>query len=135
MRSTRKAQRIKLLALGGVAMVAAAVLVAVTFDDTIAFFKSPSEIVAERPGPEQLLRVGGLVAEGSVVRGEGKTVSFDVTDGAEHITISYTGVLPDLFREGKASSPRGGCRARASLPKRCWPSMTKTTCPARLPMR
>ena len=107
MARTRKAQRIRLLALGGLGMVAAAVLVAVSFDDTIAFFKSPSELVAEPPSPTQRLRIGGLVAAGSVVRGAGETVSFDVTDGAATVTVSYTGVLPDLFREGQGVVAEG----------------------------
>jgi len=107
MARSRKAQRIRLLALGGIGMVAAAVLVAVSFDDTIAFFKSPSELVAEPPSPTQRLRIGGLVAAGSVVRGAGETVSFDVTDGAATVTVSYTGVLPDLFREGQGVVAEG----------------------------
>ncbi len=107
MAGTRKAQRIRLLAGGAVGMAAAAVLVAVSFDDTIAFFKSPSELVAEPPSPSQRLRIGGLVAEGSVIRGEGETVSFDVTDGAATVTVSYTGVLPDLFREGQGIVAEG----------------------------
>ncbi|MEL6218346.1 MAG: cytochrome c maturation protein CcmE [Pseudomonadota bacterium] len=107
MARTRKAQRIRLLAVGAVAMAGAAILVAVSFDDTIAFFKSPSEIVTERPGPEQRLRIGGLVEEGSLVRGEGETVSFAVTDGAESVTVRFTGVLPDLFREGQGIVAEG----------------------------
>jgi cytochrome c-type biogenesis protein CcmE len=104
---SRKAQRIRLLAFGAVAMIASAVLVAMTFDDTIAFFKSPSELVEAPPPPEQRLRVGGLVAEGSVRRGQGETVWFDVTDGAGTITVAFTGVLPDLFREGQGIVAEG----------------------------
>ncbi|GMG84747.1 cytochrome c maturation protein CcmE [Paralimibaculum aggregatum] len=107
MASRKKIQRIRMLAFGFVALVGAVVLVALTFDDTIAFFKSPSEIVAAPPPPEQLLRIGGLVAEGSLVRGEGETVSFDVTDGAATVRVSFTGVLPDLFREGQGVIAEG----------------------------
>jgi len=103
----KKAARIRMLAFGAVAVIAAAVLVAVTFDDTIAFFKSPSEIAASPPPPGQLIRIGGLVAEGSLVRGEGETVRFDVTDGAATVTVRYTGVLPDLFREGQGIIAEG----------------------------
>ena len=104
---SRKAQRIRLLAFGAAATVAAAVLVAMTFDDTIAFFKSPTELVAAPPPPGQRLRVGGLVAEGSVRRGQGETVWFSVTDGNGTIPVSFTGVLPDLFREGQGVVAEG----------------------------
>jgi cytochrome c-type biogenesis protein CcmE len=104
---SRKARRIRMLAFGGAAMVASAVLVAVTFDDTIAFFKSPSELAAEPPRPDQLLRIGGLVADGSVKRGQGETVSFDVTDGGASVTVMFAGILPDLFREGQGVIAEG----------------------------
>lgn len=107
MARSRKAQRIRLLAIGGALMTAAAVLVAVTFDDTIAFFKSPTELLENPPQPSQRLRVGGLVADGSVARGQGETVSFDVTDGGGVITVRFTGVLPDLFREGQGIIAEG----------------------------
>ncbi len=107
MARSKKAQRIRLLVAGFAAMVTAAVMVAVTFDDTIAFFKSPSELAAEPPRPGQLLRVGGLVADGSVQRGSGETVSFDVTDGGATVRVEYTGVLPDLFREGQGVIAEG----------------------------
>lgn len=104
---SRKAQRIRLLALGAVAVTAAAVLVALTFDDTIAFFKSPTELLEAPPPPDRRLRIGGLVAAGSVVRGQGETVSFDVTDGNGTVTVRFTGVLPDLFREGQGVIAEG----------------------------
>jgi len=104
---TKKARRIRMLAFGAVALIGASVLVAVSFNETIAFFKSPSEILAEKPGPERLLRIGGLVADGSVERGRGETVRFDVTDGASTVTVAYTGVLPDLFREGQGVVAEG----------------------------
>jgi len=107
MATTKKARRIRMLAFGALALTGAAVLVAVTFDDTIAFFKSPSEILAENPGPDRLLRLGGLVVDGSVVRGQGATVSFEVTDGGASVPVSFTGVLPDLFREGQGIIAEG----------------------------
>ncbi len=108
--ASKKAQRIRLLAVAATLTVGAAVLVAVAFDDTIAFFKSPSELAADPPPPHQLLRIGGLVAEGSVIRGAGETVRFDVTDGTAAITVAYTGVLPDLFREGQGIVAEGRMR-------------------------
>jgi len=108
---TRKGRRIRLLAFGAVMMAAATALVVYAFDDTIAFFKSPSELLAEPQSPDQRLRIGGLVAEGSLERGRGETVVFDVTDGAATVEVAFTGVLPDLFREGQGIVAEGHFRA------------------------
>ncbi|MGF1553655.1 MAG: cytochrome c maturation protein CcmE [Paracoccaceae bacterium] len=108
--TTRKTRRIQLIAFGGVLLAAAAALVGFAFQDTIAFFKSPSDIMAERPGPGQRLRLGGLVETGSVVRGEGEAVRFAVTDGAATVEVSFAGVLPDLFREGQGVVAEGHWR-------------------------
>jgi cytochrome c-type biogenesis protein CcmE len=105
--ATRKTRRIQLIAFGGVLLAGAAALVGFAFQDTIAFFKSPSDLVAERPGPGQLLRLGGLVEDGSVVRGDGEAVRFAVTDGAATVQVSFQGVLPDLFREGQGVVAEG----------------------------
>ena len=58
-------------------------------------------MVEDQPGPNEVFRLGGLVAEGSLVRGQGEVITFEVTDGAEVIPVTYTGVLPDLFGEGE----------------------------------
>ncbi|MEL6767709.1 MAG: cytochrome c maturation protein CcmE [Pseudomonadota bacterium] len=105
--ATRKQRRIQMMIFGAVALSGAAALVGFAFQDTIAFFKSPSEIVAEQPGPERLLRIGGLVEEGSVERGQGEAVRFDVTDGGAAVTVAFVGVLPDLFREGQGIVAEG----------------------------
>ena len=71
------------------------------FDEGITYFYSPSDLVA-RPVPGgRMLRIGGLVEEGSVIRGEGVTVAFRVTDLAHAVPVQYSGILPDLFREGQ----------------------------------
>ncbi|MEM7527516.1 MAG: cytochrome c maturation protein CcmE [Pseudomonadota bacterium] len=105
--ATRKQRRIQMLIFGGVALMASAALVGFAFQDTIAFFKSPSQIVAENPGPERLLRLGGLVEEGSVIRGQGEAVRFSVTDGGATVEVAFNGVLPDLFREGQGIVAEG----------------------------
>jgi len=107
MASSKKGRRIRMLAFGGVLLTGASVLVATTFNDTIAFFKSPSEILAEPPGPDRLLRLGGLVVDGSVERGQGEVVRFAVTDGGASVPVSFAGVLPDLFREGQGIIAEG----------------------------
>jgi cytochrome c-type biogenesis protein CcmE len=69
--------------------------------DGINFFRSPSQVMEEPPSPSEVFRIGGLVEEGSIVRGEGKTVRFSVTDGGATVPVTYTGVLPDLFEENQ----------------------------------
>lgn len=55
----------------------------------------------EPPKPSEVFRIGGLVAEGSLQRGQGETVRFAVTDGGATVNVAYTGVLPDLFEENQ----------------------------------
>ena len=104
---TRKRRRLWILVLCGLGLGSATALSLMAFQDNLVFFRSPSDVVAERPGPERAFRLGGLVETGSVEReaGEaGRTAAaarFRVTDGANTLTVAYTGVLPDLFREGQ----------------------------------
>ena len=73
-----------------------------SFDDNLMFFFSPSEVVAGEAPTGHPFRVGGLVTPGSVQRqANGLTIAFDLTDNAENVTVEYTGILPDLFREGQ----------------------------------
>jgi cytochrome c-type biogenesis protein CcmE len=72
------------------------------FDENLMFFFSPSEVAAGKAPPGHPFRIGGLVANDSVKRKQdGLTTAFDVTDNAETVTVEYTGILPDLFREGQ----------------------------------
>ncbi|MEM7529368.1 MAG: cytochrome c maturation protein CcmE [Pseudomonadota bacterium] len=106
MKSSKKTKRIQMLVFGGVLLAVAAGLFGFLARDAIAFFKSPTEVMAEQFGPNQLLRVGGLVVEGSP-RQEGALEVFDITDTNETITVAYEGVLPDLFREGQGIVAQG----------------------------
>jgi cytochrome c-type biogenesis protein CcmE len=108
--ATRKTRRIQMLVLGGVLLAASALLVSFAFRDAIVFFFSPTELMAETRRPDQLLRVGGLVVEGSLKRGESETASFDVTDGNGVVSVTYTGVLPDLLAEGQGVVAEGFLR-------------------------
>jgi cytochrome c-type biogenesis protein CcmE len=80
---------------GGTALVLSAL------KDNVIYFYSPSDLAAKSVEPGVALRIGGLVALGSVTRGPGAEVHFVVTDGRKQIPVTYTGVLPDLFREGQ----------------------------------
>ena len=78
------------------------------FNDNLMFFYSPSEVIAGEAPAGHPIRIGGLVTNGSVKRQEdGLTVRFDVTDNAESVIVEYTGILPDLFREGQGIVARG----------------------------
>lgn len=104
---TRKQKR-GLLIGGGVGVLAvAAILVMFALRDTIVFFQTPSDVVAQKVEPGQRFRLGGLVAEGSVKRGTGTHVEFTVTDTAESVPVTYEGILPDLFREGQGVVTEG----------------------------
>ncbi len=77
-------------------------------NQNLMFFFSPSDIVAGKAPQNKDFRVGGLVVEGSVKRpGDGLTVEFDLTDNAKTVTVKYTGILPDLFREGQGIIANG----------------------------
>jgi cytochrome c-type biogenesis protein CcmE len=103
---TRKKRRLTLIALAGAVLAVAAALVLVALNDRIVFFYSPSDIVAKAPPPGARMRLGGLVVEGSVQRASDGSVSFAVTDAAETMQVTYRGLLPDLFRKGRGSSPK-----------------------------
>lgn len=108
--ATRKKRRIQMMVLGGVLLAGSALLVSLAFRDAIVFFFSPTELLAEERRPDQLLRVGGLVVEGSLRRGEGETATFEITDGNGVVAVSFTGVLPDLFAEGQGVVAEGYLR-------------------------
>jgi len=69
--------------------------------DGINFFRSPTQVMAEPPSATEVFRIGGLVEEGTLVRGQGETVTFNVTDGNQTVPVTFKGVLPDLFAEGQ----------------------------------
>jgi cytochrome c-type biogenesis protein CcmE len=103
-----KRKRLWLL-LGSLGAFALAVtLVLVALDDNLVFFHSPTQIADKKPPPTQRLRVGGLVAPGSVEKaGDGLTTTFTVTDTRANLKVSYRGQLPDLFREGQGVIAEG----------------------------
>ena len=107
---TKKTRRIRMMMLGAVLLAASALLVSFAFRDAIVFFFSPTELLAEQRRPDQLLRVGGLVVTGSLVRGEGLTATFDITDGNGTVSVSYTGILPPIFGEGEGVVAKGYLR-------------------------
>jgi len=101
MRNLKKQRRIQVIGLATVALILATVLIGYAMRDGINFFRAPTQILAEPPAPTEVFRIGGLVSEGSIVRGQGETIRFSVTDGNGVVPVTYTGVLPDLFEENQ----------------------------------
>ncbi|UTS80683.1 Cytochrome c-type biogenesis protein CcmE [Phaeobacter piscinae] len=101
MKSLKKQRRIQIIALTTVALVVATALIGYAMRDGINFFRSPSQVIAEPPEASEVFRIGGLVEEGSIIRGQGETLRFVVTDGGASVPVTYTGVLPDLFSENQ----------------------------------
>lgn len=101
MRGLKKQRRIQIIAAAAVALVLATGLVGYAMRDGINFFRSPSQIMAEPPRETEVFRIGGLVEEGSLVRGQGESITFSVTDGGATVPVVYKGILPDLFAEGQ----------------------------------
>lgn len=104
---TRKQRRLTMIGISGLVLAVAAGLVLFALTDQIVFFNSPSDILAQKVAPGQRIRLGGLVASGSVEKADGGRVTFAVTDGAATIPVSYRGILPDLFREGQGVVTEG----------------------------
>jgi cytochrome c-type biogenesis protein CcmE len=106
---TRKRRRLYVLIAGMACLGVAAALVLSALNDSLVFFYSPSDVIAKQVGPERRIRVGGLVEPGSVARA-GTTVDFRVTDGQHTLPVTYTGALPDLFREGQGVVAEGSLK-------------------------
>ncbi|MBU0724428.1 MAG: cytochrome c maturation protein CcmE [Alphaproteobacteria bacterium] len=104
---SRKKRRLYIIGLGMLALAASTALVLNAFEDNIVFFFSPSDLQAKPVEEGRTFRLGGLVEEGSVQRMDGLTISFRVTDMANVIPVTYTGVVPDLFREGQGVVAQG----------------------------
>ena len=112
---TRKQRRGVLIGVSLGVLGIAVGLVLFALQDSIVFFYSPSDVAEKPVAPGQRIRLGGLVEEGSVKQGQGATVEFSVTDTARSIRVSYTGVLPDLFREGQGVVAEGRLESSGSF--------------------
>jgi len=103
-----KPRQKRLAIVGGLVVVVgtATALVLNAFQSNLVFFYSPSQIAAHEAPESRTFRLGGLVQQGSVKR-EGTQVTFLVTDTAKTVPVSYQGILPDLFKEGKGVVAQG----------------------------
>jgi cytochrome c-type biogenesis protein CcmE len=107
MKGLKKRRRIQIIAIAAVALAGATGLVGYAMRDGINFFRAPAQVLSDPPAPGEVFRIGGLVADGTLVRGQGETVTFAVTDGAATVPVRYTGILPDLFGEGEGAVALG----------------------------
>jgi cytochrome c-type biogenesis protein CcmE len=101
MKGLKKKRRIQIIALAFAALALSTGLIGYAMRDGINFFRTPSQVTQSPPPPTETFRIGGLVVEGSLQRGQSETVTFRVTDTANEVPVSYSGVLPDLFDEGQ----------------------------------
>ena len=101
-------KRIALIAGGLAALGIAAALILNAFQSNLVFFFSPTQVLAKEAPQGKAFRIGGMVEAGSLKRqGDGLTVRFNVTDTARTVPVVYTGILPDLFKEGKGVVAQG----------------------------
>jgi cytochrome c-type biogenesis protein CcmE len=119
---SRKQKRLALIAGLAVVVALATTLVLVALRDQIVFFYSPSDVLAREVAPGHPIRLGGMVKDGTWTR-SGQDNTFTVTDGGHDIVAHYSGILPDLFREGQgvvaegSMTPDGGFTATNVLAK------------------
>lgn len=103
-----RSKRVLAIACGLAALGIASALVLNAFNSNLVFFFSPSQVAANEAPRARSFRIGGLVEEGSIQReAKGLTTRFVVTDLAKTIPVTYTGLLPDLFKEGKGVVAQG----------------------------
>jgi cytochrome c-type biogenesis protein CcmE len=104
----RRHKRFALIAAGLAGLGLAVGFVLNAFKNNLVFFFSPTQVIAKEAPIAKSFRLGGLVEEGSVKReADGLTIRFRVTDTAQAIPVVYTGILPDLFKEGKGVVTQG----------------------------
>lgn len=110
MKSLKKKRRIQVIAIAVVALIISTGLIGYALRDGINYFRSPSQVMADPPAETEVFRIGGLVEEGTLVRGQGKEVRFSVTDGGASVPVTYVGVLPDLFDENQGMVGTGSLK-------------------------
>lgn len=107
MKNLKKKRRVQIVSIAFVALAVATILIGFAMKDGINFFKSPTQVIEVTPNPNEVFRIGGLVEEGTLLRGVGETISFYVTDGNESVSVKFTGLLPDLFEENQGMVATG----------------------------
>lgn len=101
MKNLKKQRRVQIIAIAFGALGLATALIGYAMRDGINYFRTPTQVAEAPPPPTEVFRIGGLVLGGSIVRGQGTTITFAVTDTNQTVPVQFTGVLPDLFGEGQ----------------------------------
>ncbi|MER8548652.1 MULTISPECIES: cytochrome c maturation protein CcmE [unclassified Mesorhizobium] len=104
---TRKQKRLSVIAAGLGFLGVATGLTFYALGQKASYFYMPADLATASLQPGQRIRLGGLVEKGTVERGQGATVAFSVTDNQKDVKVTYTGILPDLFREGQGVITEG----------------------------
>ncbi|MFU0506631.1 cytochrome c maturation protein CcmE [Pseudaminobacter sp. NGMCC 1.201702] len=104
---TRKQKRLSIIAAGAGFLAAATALTFYALGQKASYFYMPGDLQAATLQPGQRIRLGGLVEKGTVIRGQGTEVSFAVTDHEKSVKVTYSGILPDLFREDQGVITEG----------------------------
>ncbi|WCR12379.1 cytochrome c maturation protein CcmE [Paracoccus stylophorae] len=109
LKSLKKRRRAQVLMAAAGALLIAVVLIGYGFRDGINLYRSPTQISAAAPSPDEYFQLGGLVKDGSIVNRDGVEFDFVITDGAVEIPVSYVGhdPRPDLFTEGQGTIAKG----------------------------
>ncbi|MER8882776.1 cytochrome c maturation protein CcmE [Mesorhizobium sp. M0074] len=104
---TRKQKRLSVIAAGLGFLGVATGLTFYALGQKASYFYMPADLATASLQPGQRIRLGGLVEKGTVERSQGATVAFSVTDNQKDVKVTYTGILPDLFREGQGVITEG----------------------------
>lgn len=115
MKPVHRNKRIGLIFGGLVLLIGAGALVAQALERNIAYFYTPSEAIEAGIASETRIRLGGMVEDGSVESRNGVETTFRVTDGGQSIRVSYSGIVPDLFREGQGVIAQGRLQTDGSF--------------------
>ncbi len=107
LKSLKKRRRIQIIVVAALALSLSTGLIGYAMRDGINFFRSPSQVAAEPPTEAEVFRLGGMVEEGSLRRGQGEEIAFRVTDFCHSVDVTYAGILPDLFGENEGTVATG----------------------------
>lgn len=107
MKGLKKQRRVQIILVTAVALVLSTAIIGYGMRDGINLFRSPSQVAEAPPAANEVFRIGGLVEEGSIIRGLGEAITFRVTDGGASVPVTFTGIVPDLFEEGQGTVATG----------------------------
>ena len=107
MKNLKKKRRIQIIIILITSLAISSILIGYGLRDGISYFKSPTDLANNPPSSTKLIRIGGLVEVGSLLINSSGSINFKVTDGNESISVSYSGILPDLFSEGQGMIGKG----------------------------